>query len=96
MLHFLTLALDFLTDSSGVHANFLRESLQANGLDPDRLANGAKEDFSQLHADGKTTAGAAWKDVWSAGHGVVGMHDIPSVAELVSRLKAEYDAAAAK
>ncbi|MHA7861158.1 NAD(P)H-dependent flavin oxidoreductase [Tessaracoccus sp. Y36] len=35
----------------------------------------------------------AWRDIWSAGHGVAGIHDIPTVAELVDRLAAEYDAA---
>lgn len=36
----------------------------------------------------------AWRDIWSAGHGVAGIHDVPSVAALVERLSAEYDAAA--
>ena len=32
----------------------------------------------------------AWKTVWSAGQGVGGIADVPSVAELVARLDAEY------
>ena len=27
----------------------------------------------------------AWRDVWSAGHGVATIHDIPTVAELVAQ-----------
>jgi len=35
----------------------------------------------------------AWKNVWGAGQGVGSIDDIPSVAELVARLEAEYRAA---
>jgi len=35
----------------------------------------------------------AWRDVWSAGHGVGLIDDVPSVAELLDRLEAEYCAA---
>ena len=31
-----------------------------------------------------------WKDIWSAGHSVSGVSDVPSVAELVDRTEAEY------
>ena len=34
-----------------------------------------------------------WKNLWSAGQGIGLIHDIPSVAELVRRLQAEYVAA---
>jgi NAD(P)H-dependent flavin oxidoreductase YrpB (nitropropane dioxygenase family) len=36
----------------------------------------------------------AWRDIWGAGQGVGLMDDVPSVAEMVARLKAEYDARA--
>jgi hypothetical protein len=36
-----------------------------------------------------------WKNVWSAGHGIGLIHDIPSVAELVHGLQVEYVAACA-
>ena len=36
-----------------------------------------------------------WKDIWSAGHSVSGVADVPSVAELVKRTAAEYLAARA-
>ena len=32
----------------------------------------------------------AWKEVWSAGHGVAFIRDVPSAAELVERLVREY------
>jgi nitronate monooxygenase len=37
-----------------------------------------------------------WKDIWSAGQGVGGIHDILSTAELCARLTSEYRAAIAK
>jgi nitronate monooxygenase len=38
----------------------------------------------------------AWKDVWSAGQGVGSIHDIPTAAEMCSRLIAEYREAIAQ
>jgi nitronate monooxygenase len=38
----------------------------------------------------------AWKEIWGAGQGVGLMDDVPTVAELVTRLKQEYDDAKAR
>ena len=35
----------------------------------------------------------AWRDIWGAGQGVGLMNDVPTVAEVVARLSAEYNAA---
>lgn len=35
----------------------------------------------------------AWRDLWSAGHGVSLIDDVPTTAELVARLETEYRAA---
>jgi nitronate monooxygenase len=75
---------------SGVHANFLRASIIAAGADPDNLQSDVKLSIS---AEGEAKA---WRDVWSAGQGVGGIHDIPTVAELCERLIAEYREAVAK
>ena len=69
---------------SGVHANFLRASIVAAGGDPDNLQSSVRLTVS---SEGEAKA---WKDVWSAGQGVGGIHDIPPAAELCSRLIAEY------
>ena len=37
----------------------------------------------------------AWRDIWGAGQGVGQNFDAPPAAELVARLKAEYEAARA-
>lgn len=67
---------------SGVAGNFLRDSIAAAGLDPDKL--GPAELNLTEHEK------RAWKDVWSAGHGVGAITDLPPVAELCARLAAEY------
>jgi nitronate monooxygenase len=73
---------------SGVHANFLRASIVAAGGDPDNLpSHGGLE----VTAEGEAKA---WKNIWSAGHGVGAIHDIPTVAELCGRLIREYRDAA--
>jgi nitronate monooxygenase len=78
---------------SGIKANYLRGSIERAGLDPDRLEPGAGPG-TDLFDPGKSDA-KAWKDIWSAGHGVGTIHDVPTVAELVARLRAEYAAAVA-
>ncbi|WP_333825193.1 NAD(P)H-dependent flavin oxidoreductase [Pinisolibacter sp.] len=72
---------------SGVNANFLRPSIVAAGHDPDNLPAHGKMD---MEGEAK-----AWKDIWSAGQGVGSIDDVPTVAELAARLKAEYEAAKA-
>lgn len=62
---------------SGIPANFLAASLAAAGIDP--------ADPPAEHEDVK-----AWRDVWSAGHGVAAIADVPTVAELVDKLEADY------
>jgi nitronate monooxygenase len=69
---------------SGVHANFLRASIIASGADPDNLPIGTKLDMSSEHEL------RVWRDIWSAGHGVGAIHDIPSVSELCQRLIVEF------
>lgn len=72
---------------SGVAANFLRASIAAAGLDPDNLPSPEDMDI--------TSEASAWRDIWSAGQGAGGIHDIPGAADLVARLREEYRAAMA-
>ena len=73
---------------SGLPANFLRQSIQAVGLDPGNLP--APKD---LQARDLPVGVQPWRDVWSAGQGVGLIDDIPSVSGLVARLALEYSAA---
>lgn len=70
---------------SGVHANFMRQSMTRIGLDPDSLPEHGQLDM--------TKEAKAWKTVWSAGQGVGAIRDVPPAAELCDRLVAEYAAA---
>ncbi|NNG25048.1 NAD(P)H-dependent flavin oxidoreductase [Telluria aromaticivorans] len=73
---------------TGVHGNYLKKSIVAAGLDPDNLPESDKSKMSFGSASAK-----AWRDIWGAGQGVGMMEDVPTVAEMVERLKAEYEAA---
>jgi nitronate monooxygenase len=72
---------------SGVHANFLRPSIIAAGLDPDNLP---QHGGLELQEEAK-----AWKTLWSAGQGVGAVSDVPTTAELCDRMVAEYREAVA-
>lgn len=72
---------------TGVPGNYLRESIARAGLDPDRLPG--RESDSMDYSSVKSRA-KAWKDVWGAGQGVGSIDDLPTVAELVERMAAEF------
>ncbi len=80
---------------TGLETNMLRPSIAAAGLDPDNLPlRGAIDIAKDINAAERDKPNARrWKDIWSAGHSVSGVADVPSVAELVERTAAEYDAA---
>lgn len=70
---------------SGVAANFLRQSLIENGLDPEALPERGQLDM--------TEEAKVWKAIWSAGHGVGSIEDLPGAADLCEHMIAEYRAA---
>ncbi len=77
---------------SGVHANFMAQSLQAAGLSAEDLKKDTKIDFGkELDTEAK-----AWKTIWSAGQGVAGISDVLPAGELVRRLHDEFRAAVAE
>jgi len=79
---------------SGIHGNYLRSSIVAAGMDPDKLPDGHKStmDFG-AGADPETGGAKAWRDIWGAGQGTGQIRDVPATAELVARLGQEYQAA---
>jgi nitronate monooxygenase len=80
---------------TGLETNMLRPSIAAAGLDPENLpVRGAIDIAKDINVSEREKPDAKrWKDIWSAGHSVSGVADVPSVAELIERTKAEYDAA---
>jgi nitronate monooxygenase len=73
---------------SGLPATFMRGSIVAAGLDPDDLPPTAGR-FRPTLPEGVK----GWRDIWSAGHGVGSITDIPATADLVLRLEQQYRAA---
>ena len=78
---------------SGVNANFLTASLDNAGVDLDAPNEHGLVDIDKELAEALTSSSnefKAWRDIWSAGHGVGSISDIPPVDDLVNRLHGEY------
>jgi len=78
---------------TGVHGNYLKPSIRAAGMDPDQLP---ESDPSAMNFGGGDSAKKAWKDIWGCGQGIGAVKAVVPAAELVARLKREYDAARAR
>jgi nitronate monooxygenase len=78
---------------SGLETNMLRPSIIAAGLDPDRLNEVVTPQDARQTFGAASTGPKRWSDIWSAGHSVSGVRDIPDVATLVRRTRDEYEAA---
>jgi nitronate monooxygenase len=76
---------------SGVNGNYLRGSVAHAGLDPDHLPEADKTKMN--FGTGGNSAAKAWRDIWSAGQSVSGIHDIEAVDALVARMEREYASA---
>jgi nitronate monooxygenase len=73
---------------TGVHGNYLAPSIRNAGLDPENLP---ESDPSKMNFGG--AAQKAWKDIWGCGQGIGAVKAVVPAAELVARLKREYQAA---
>jgi nitronate monooxygenase len=73
---------------TGVWGNYLKGSITASGLDPDRLdeITGPEMDFAQGTAK-------AWKDIWGSGQGIGAVKKVMPAGELIRRLVTEYTVA---
>ena len=73
---------------TGVHGNYLAPSIRAAGLDPENLP---ESDPSKMNFGGG--AQKAWKDIWGCGQGIGAITEVTSTADLVARLRREYQTA---
>lgn len=74
---------------TGAPASWLRPSLQANGLDPDRLTpQGPAKNYSA-----GDSAIKRWKDLWAAGQGLDAITRVEPVCDVVDALESQYRAA---
>ncbi|SCB17547.1 NAD(P)H-dependent flavin oxidoreductase [Rhizobium multihospitium] len=78
---------------TGVHGNYLKPSIRAAGLDPDKLP---EADPSKMDFEAATTGVKAWKDIWGSGQGIGAVKSIQPVSALVNRLEEEYRQARAR
>lgn len=79
---------------TGLQTNMLRPSIVAAGLDPDALPERGAIDIAQdISIEARDRQPQRWKDIWSAGHSVSGVADVPTVATLVARVRGDYLAA---
>ncbi len=79
---------------SGIPANFMRQSLEAAGYDMDKLNQPGAINYGEKLKPMEDEA-KAWKTIWSAGQGVSQIKDVLATANLVQRIRQEYQAARA-
>ena len=76
---------------TGVHGNYLRQSIVSAGMDPDNLPEG---DLKTMNfGSGGNTKVKAWNDIWGSGQGIGPVSAVRPVAEFVAELEAQYLAA---
>jgi len=75
---------------TGVHGNYLKPSVRNAGMDPDNLP---ASDPTTMNFGGGDSAKKAWRDIWGCGQGIGGVKAVVPAAEMVARLRREYEAA---
>lgn len=81
---------------TGLPASFLTPSILAAGLDPASLPENLSvaEARARWGRDAGGDGPKRWSGLWSAGHSVAGVHDVPTVARIVARIEEEFRSAA--
>jgi nitronate monooxygenase len=77
---------------TGVLGNYLKGSIVASGMDPTNLP---QSDPSAMNFASGSSKAKAWKEIWGAGQGVGAVHEVLPTADLIARLKREYEEAKA-
>ena len=78
---------------TGVHGNYLKGSVRAMGLDPDKLP---ESDPSKMDFGAAVTGAKAWKEIWGCGQGIGAVTEIMGAADYIDKLAREYEAAKQK
>jgi len=78
---------------TGVHGNYLRESIVASGMDPDNLPEG---DLKAMNFAGGEGSKKAWRDIWGSGQGIGAIDKVQGAGAYVDQLAREYEAAKAE
>jgi nitronate monooxygenase len=78
---------------TGVHGNYLRQSIVDAGLDPDNLPEG---DLSTMDfGTGDGSKAKAWRDIWGSGQGIGAVTAVRPAADYIAELKRQYEQAKA-
>ena len=78
---------------NGLWGSYLRPSIVAAGLDPDRLDESISAAEAKLRYGSRSTGPRRWTGLNSAGHSVSGVRAVETVAEIVDQTLREYQAA---
>ena len=79
---------DFFT---GIHGNYLRDSITAAGYDPDAL--GSADPSAMSFANNGKSEAKAWRDIWGSGQGIGPLNEATSTGQLIQHLRAQYEQA---
>ena len=71
-------------------SNFIKQSLENAGYDMQALLDPGNVNFGDKLTPKGSYSSKAWQDVWSAGHGVGTIEDIPDCNELIDQMIREY------
>jgi len=78
---------------NGLWGSYLRPSIVAAGLDPDRLDESISAADAKLRYGSRSSGPRRWTGLNSAGHSVSGVRAVETVAEIVDQTLREYQAA---
>jgi len=76
---------------TGVHGNYLRQSIENAGLDPDNLPE--SDPSAMDFGSGGDMDAKAWKDIWGCGQGIGAVTAVQTAGERVAELSRQYEAA---
>ena len=73
---------------TGIPGNYLRASIVASGLDPDRLDK-AESLPTEFGSEGSSKS-KAWRDIWGSGQGIGVIAKVQPAADYVAQLEQQY------
>jgi nitronate monooxygenase len=79
---------------TGVHGNYLRQSIVRAGLDPENLP--VSDPSAMNFGSGGNQDAKAWRDIWGSGQGVGAIDAVLSAGELVAKFAEQYEDAKAE
>ena len=79
---------------TGVHGNYLRQSIVRAGLDPENLP--VSDPSAMNFGSGGNQDAKAWRDIWGSGQGVGAIDAVLTAGELVAKFAEQYEDAKAE